>query len=298
MAIGNNKSPMPVRIKPYISLIDKSFRESQTKNYTLSVQLSLHGLVFSIFSIDKNKFIGLEAYSFNKLENPGKIPSQLDLILNEKPWFAFPFKKFYLLYQNSHNTLIPSVLFEESKKSLYLGFNQTFQENSRIVYDELKNTLASNIYYLPNPIAEKVKEFWPNAQIKHFSTVLIEGLMRNFKNNTDPKTLYLNLRDNSFDIVNFKANKLFYYNNFGYRTKEDFAYYLLSTIEHLNLNPEDIKLVLMGEINKGMNIYDMVNQYIRNFSFIEKNKNFTYSYILDDLKPHSYYPLFNSVQCE
>jgi hypothetical protein len=264
----------------------------------MSMQISLYGLVFSIFSEDKNKYIGFEAYGFNNLEDPGKIPSQLDLILNEKPWFAYPFKKFYLLYQNNHNTLIPSVLFDEGKKSLYLGFNQIFQENSRIVFDELKNTLASNIYYLPNPIAEKIKEFWPNAQIKHFSTVLIEGLMRNFKNKTDHKTLFINLRNNSFDIVNFKLNKLFYYNNFSFRTKEDFIYFLLSAIEHLNLNPEDVEIILMGEINKGMDIYEMIHQYIRNFSFIDKNKNITFSYILDDIKPHSYYPFFNSVQCE
>lgn len=289
---------MPVRIKPYISLIDKSFRESQTKNYIMSMQISLHGLVFSIFSEDKNKFIGFEAYRFNKLESTSKIPSQLDLILNEKPWFAYPFKKFFLLYQNSHNTLIPNVLFEKDKKSLYLGFNQIFQENSRIVYDDLKNTLASNIYYLPNPIAEKIKEFWPNASIMHFSTVLIEGLMRNFKNNTDHNTLFINLRDGNFDIVNFKLNKLFYYNNFSFRTKEDFIYFLLSAIENLNLNPEDVKIILSGEINKGMDIYEMIHQYIRNFSFIEKNQNLAFSYILDELKPHSYYPLFNSVQCE
>lgn len=289
---------MPVRIKPYLSLIDKSFRESQTKNYIMSMQLSLHGLIFSIYSEEKNKFIGLEAYSFSNLESPAKIPSQLDLILNERPWFAYPFKKMFFLHKNSHNTLIPSVLFEEEKKSLYLGFNQSFQENSRIVYDELKNTLASNIFYLANPLAEKVKEFWPNAQIKHFSSVLIEGLVRNFKNNTDEKTLFINLRENSFDIVNFRTNKLYYYNNFSFRTKEDFIYFLLSAIEHLGLNPEDVKLVLMGDINKGMNIYEMIYQYIRHYTFIDKNENLNYSYMLDEIKPHSYYPLFNSVQCE
>ncbi len=262
------------------------------------MQISLHGLVFSVFSSDKNKFIVFEAYTFNNIESPAKIPLQLDLILNENPWFAFPYKKVFVLYQNNHNTLIPSVLFEKEKKSLYLGFNQTFQENSRIVYDELKNTSASNIYYLPNPIAEKIKAFWPNSKIMHFSSVLIEGLMRNFKNNTDQKTLFINIRENSFDIVNLRANKLFYYNNFGFRTKEDFIYFLLSAIEHLNLNPEDVNIVLMGNISKGMNIYEMIYQYIRNFSFMGKNQNLGFSYIFDDLKHHSYYPLFNSVQCE
>lgn len=262
------------------------------------MQINLHGLVFSIFSEEKNKFIGIEAYTFADVKNPDKIPIQLDLILNENSWFAFPFKKVFVLYQNNHNTLIPSALFEKERKSLYLGFNQVFQENSRIVYNELKNTSAVNIYYLPNPIAEKVKEFWPNSKIMQYSSVLIESLMRNFKNKTDQNTLFIDNHENSFDIVNLRSNKLFYYNNFDFRTKEDFIYFLLSAIEHLNLNPEEVKIVLMGEIRKGMNIYEMIFQYIRNFSFIEKNQNLGYSYILDDLKPHLYYTLFNSVQCE
>ncbi len=262
------------------------------------MQISLHGLVFSVFSIDNNKFIVLEAYTFKDVETPGKIPLQLDLILNEKPWFAFPYKKVFVLYQNNLNTLIPTVLFDKDKINLYLGFNQILQENSRIVYDELSNTSASNIYYLPNLIAEKVKEFWPNSTIKHSSSVLIEGLTRIYKNKTDQNTLFLNLQENSFDIVNLRSNKLFYFNNFGFRTKEDFIYFLLSAIEHLNLNPEDVEIILMGEINKGMNIYEMIYQYIRNFSFVERNQSLSYSYIFDDIKPHSYYSLFNSVQCE
>jgi len=289
---------MSLRIKPYFSLIDKSFRESQTKNYTMSMQISLYGLVFSIFSEDRNKFIGLEAYSFDKFDDESKIPFQLDLILNERPWFAYPYKRFILLYQNRYNTLIPKVLFDENKKSLYLGFNQPFRENSRIIFDELPNALANNIYYISNPVIEKVKEFWPNAKIKHFSSVLIESLLINFKNNTDEKNLFLNLRENSFDLINLRDNKLHFYNNFDFRTKEDFIYFLLTAIENLNLNPEDVKLLMMGEIKKGMNIYDMIYQYVRDYSFISKNENLQYSFIFNDLKPHLYYTLLNSVQCE
>lgn len=289
---------MPVRIKPYIRLIDKSFKESETKNYVLSMQISLHGLIFSLFSEEKNKFVGLEAYTFDNIESPNKIPLQLDLILNERPWFAFPYKKVFVLYQNSHSTLIPSVLFEEDKKGLYLGFNQALQDDSRIVYDELKNTSASNIYYLPNSVVEKLKKIWPNSIIKHSSSILIESLMRNFKNKTDQKTLFVNINKNSFDIVNLRSNKLFYFNNFEYQSKEDFIYFLLSTIEHINLNPEDVKIVLMGEIKKGMEIYEMIYQYIRNFSFIEKNQNFAYSFVLEDIQSHVNYLIQNSVQCE
>ena len=63
-----------------------------------------------------------------------------------------------MLYQNSYSTLIPQPLFDENHKNLYLGFNQPFKENSRIVFDELKNNEAVNIYYLPNLVIEKAKD--------------------------------------------------------------------------------------------------------------------------------------------
>ena len=99
-------------------------------------------------------------------------------------------------------------------------------------------------------------------------------------------------------MVNLKENKLNYYNNFSFKTREDFIYFLLSAIENLNLNPEDVDLVLMGEINKGMKSWEMIHRYIRSFRFIEKNENLQYSYIFDELTHHNYYTLFSRIQCE
>jgi len=64
------------------------------------------------------------------------------------------------------------------------------------------------------------------------------------------------------------------------------------------LNPEDVNLIIIGNINKTDSTYTMINQYIKNYSFIPRNDNYGYSYILDELKHHSYYTLFNAMQCE
>ena len=289
---------MPLRIKPHISYLDKSFKESHTRSYIMAMQINLHGFAFSLYSPDKNKFIGLQQYRFEKKKAPGDFPMIFDLILNEQPWFAFPYMDFYCLVQNSFNTLIPLPLFNKQHKNLYLGFNHPFQEDHRIVYDELKNTGSANVYYLPNPLAEKVKEFWPNARIAHYSTALIESLTVNFKNKLGQKELFLDVHEESFDLVYFKENRLFYANNFLYHTKEDFAYFLLSAMEQLSLNPEEVELHLMGNIDKPDETYQLIYQYIRQIDFITENKNFHYSYLMDDVRRHRFYTLFNVLQCE
>ena len=289
---------MSLRLTPYINHLDKSFKESNTRNYSLSMQVDLHGLVFSIFNPDKNKFIGLQSYHFPNVDNYAQLPSLFGQILNQQPWFAFPFKEVTVLIQNRYSTLVPQPLFDQNHKNLYLGFNHPFQENSRIVYDQLKNIEAYMVYYASNPLVEKVKDFWANARILHFSTAMIESISANFKNKLDVNTLFINVQDNSFDLVHFNQKTLHFYNQFLFNTKEDFIYFLLLSIEQLSLNPENVNLIMMGKIDKTSPNYDMIFRYIKHFKFIEKNKNFQYSYLLDQVNSHHYYVHFNSMLCE
>lgn len=289
---------MSLQLTPYKSYFDKSFRESQTRNYSLSIQLNVNELVFSIYNIEKNKFIALEVYRFSDNDEINQIPSFMGKILNNRPSFAFPYNSVYFIYQNTFSTLIPLPLFAEEKKNLYLGFNQPFQEDSRIVFDTLKNNDAVNVYYLPNMVAGKVRDFWPNVKMLHFSSALIESISINYKNKADKKNLMVNVRNNCFDILYFVENKLKFYNTFDFRTKEDFIYFLLITIDQLGLNPESVELLLSGEIDSADENYSMIREYIKDYKFIDRNNNFGYSFVLDEIMFHRYYTLFNSLQCE
>lgn len=288
---------MPLNIKPYINLFDKSFKATHTRTYVMSVVIDMKGMVLCIFNPEKNKQLALAAYRFDELESIDQIPGFFDNILNDKAWFAFPFMDVNILVRNKYSTLVPMPLFTAEKKNLYLGFNHTFQENSRIVFDTLKNTEAVHVYYLPNPLVEKVKDLWPNARLFHASSTLIESLGIGFKNKMDDQMLFLEVHPDTFNLVYFKNHKLHFYNQFSYRTKEDFAYFLLAATEQLSLNPEEVKLMLLGDIDKGTPIYNLLYQYIRHISFIGRNDAIGYSYVLDDIRPHHFYSLFNIQQC-
>ncbi len=289
---------MSLKLTPYINILDKSFKEANTRSYVLSMQISLHGLTFCILNPEKNKFIGLQAFHFPNIENESQLPSLFGQILNEQPWFAFPYKEVTVLLANRFSTPIPQALFDAQHKHMFLGFNHPFQENSRILYDQLKNIDACMVYYASNPVVEKIKDFWANAKILHFSTALTESLAIINKNKYDRNTLFLQVHDNSFDLVHFNEKNLNFYNKFAFNTKEDFIYFLLLGIEQLALNPEKVNLVMMGKVDKVSPYYEMIYRYIKNFKVIEKNNNFQYSYLFDQINLHHHYILFNSLLCE
>ncbi len=289
---------MSSRIKPYLSLWDKSFKETHTRSYYMAMQLSLHGLSFTIYNPDKNKYLGLEAYHFSDIKEVKEIPAKLDLILSRIEWFAYPFKRFKLLYENSYSTLVPSPLFDAEQKSLYLGFNQPFTENHRIVYDTLKTSEAVNVYYIPNPVIEKVRDFWPNAIISHFSSSVIECLSLNYKNKIDTDTLFLHVNETDYHLTSFKNNKLLYHNTFSFNTKEDFIFFLLAAMEQLGYNPETVDLILLGKIEKSDEVFQMIRQYIGSYHHIEANPAITLSYVLEEVRRYRFYVLFNALQCE
>ncbi len=289
---------MITAIKPSISRFDKAFKEDHTRNYHLTIRISTDGFSFVVFSLDKNRYLCLEAFNLKHLSNTVKLAAALDELSMIRQWITYPFHSVLVIVDHTFNTFVPNPLFEEKEKGLYLAFNQPFQDNSRIQFDTLKAADAYNVYYLSNPLVEKVKDIWANARVVHLQSALVESLLIVNRNKALEQTAFVHLRNDSFDLVVLRAEKLLFANNFRFNTSEDFIYFLLFSLDQLRLNPETVQLVLSGAIDKGSPIYDIIYQYIRNIQFAERNTAFEYSYILEELPVHHHFVLYNALQCE
>lgn len=284
---------------PHITkFLDKSFHEKHSRSYVLSALFDSHHLTFCIYEPLKNKIIGLVNFIPEDSEKAMEAHIQLESLLNTVPWLGFPFARVCMVYYNHLSTLIPTPLFNQSNASLYLEFNHTYEKETRILFDNIKHTDAVNVYGLPEKLVEHVKVAWPNVHLRHAASSLLESLHVLVKNKNDNNTLFVNVTKNSFDLIYFREGKLHFHNQFSYNTKEDFIYFLLASIEQLELNPESVSLQLLGNIDKGDEIYEIIYCYIRNIDFVQRNDTFSYSYVLDEIKAHEHFILFNNLQCE
>ncbi len=284
--------------KPLLSRYDKAFKEDYTRNYHLTIRVSPDGFSFVVFSLDKNRYLGLETFQIKRIDQQAKLAAALDELCILRQWITYPFHSVVVIVDNTFNTLIPVSLYEEKEKGVYLAFNQEFQDNSRIQSDLLKAAEAYNLYYLPNPLVEKVKDIWANARIVHLQSVLVESLLITHRNQQSDQTAFIHLRHDNFDLIVLKNDKLLFINNFRFNTPEDFIYFVLFSFDQLRLNPETVQVVLSGIIEKGSKNYDILFQYVRNIRFAERNPTFEYSYILEDIPVHQHFIIYNALQCE
>ncbi len=79
---------------------------------------------------------------------------------------------------------------------------------------------------------------------------------------------YVHVFERQMDIVVVAQNKLVLFNSFDFVTKEDFLYYLLFTMEQLQLDPHTVTVKLFGDIEEGDDLYELCYLYVLNVVII------------------------------
>ncbi|WP_295986923.1 DUF3822 family protein [uncultured Algibacter sp.] len=259
---------------------------NKLNNLELSIQLSLSGLSFCILNKDSNTIIEVKELRFEKRLNPFEVLDELKVLFENESTLNNSFTNVTIVHNNDLSTLVPEALFNKNHVADYLKFNSKILKSDFIAYDSILENSSVNVYVPYININNYIYDKFGTFIFKHISSVLIESILRIEKASTTPK-VYIHVSLNHFEIIIIKEGKLELYNTFVYNSKEDFIYYILFTAEQLNLNPETLNLVFIGDITEDDEIYNIAYKYIRNISFGNRNDDFEY---ID--KPKSNYSNF------
>jgi len=270
-------------------------------NYILTIQLSKEWFSYCILDKTKNKFIALSSYSLaqkkSKKTKNEDIRSYVENLTTQFSWLKNPFKKVCIIYVNQRSEIVPSLLFDPSHKEDYLDFVLSKRENEVVYYDSLPMKNVYNVYALPDQLEKQLTSIFSNCKIMHYSSTLLMNVFFRLVDKNRETQLFINVQFGTFNLIISKAGELVYFNTFKITSDDDLTFYLFYVIEHLKLDIKDISLSLMGEIEKGSVIHKSVSKYIRDVSFISRNKDFKYIDVFDDIPPHFFYNLLNANLC-
>ncbi|GAA4944464.1 DUF3822 family protein [Algibacter agarivorans] len=248
-------------------------------NLELSIQLSLSGLSFCILNRNSNTVTALKTLRFQKKLNPLEVLDKLKKLFETENALNDSFSKVCVIHDNDLSALVPKTLFSEDCLADYLKFNSKILKSDFITYDTIAINNSVNVYVPYININNFIYDRFGAFTFKHVSTILIESILH-IEEHADSTKLYINVSENHFEIIAVEKTKLLLYNTFEYGTKEDFIYYILFTAEQLNLDPETLKLVFIGNIIKDDELYNIAYKYIRNISFTNRNDTFKHAKVL------------------
>ena len=252
--------------------IQKKTRIEKTSNIKLSIHISLNGLSFCIIDLISNEIDFLRTYSLSKNTTPKELLKTLKKGFKENNELSNSFSSVKIIHYNNLSTVVPEPLFDKNNALSYLKFNSKILQNDYVAYDEIFNNECVNVYIPYVNINNYIFKMFDSFVYNHYSSIILEKVKLNEKNTTTP-SLYLNINSNHMELIYFVKNKLIFYNRFDFSTKEDIIYYLLFTIDQLKLNPEEIPLVITGNISEDDDNYKIIYEYIRNVSTFNSEIN-------------------------
>ena len=153
---------------------------------------------------------------------------------------------------------VPAALYQDKNKEKFIDFLELNKENCIVKADYIEVADIYNVYYVSK--SEK-KEY------RHPASILLENLIKENLERTDDTRAYLNVKDQRFEMFVLEGTKLLFNNTFRFKTKEDFLYFLLFSIEQLHLDAETVPVYFMGMITEDSKIVELVTRYVRDIRF-------------------------------
>lgn len=284
---------MSVQFEPDFQYLDKTLNRNAQEKYILSIQFALDGFSFLFLDVERKKFTGLETYSFKNMDSDIRFCKTFDSFFAANPWLNGPFKDVFVIYESAKSTLVPEPLFDETEKGLFLKFNHAVSSYEQVVSNYLRNAEAYQVFTLPDCLKFRLDKIFRNKKVLHHSVPLIESIIINYKNQPLDNSIFLNVRKKHIDVLTFNKEGLSFFNSFYAPEPEDMLYYLLFVMDQLSFNPEEVQLILTGNIKRFSAHYDLLSSYVRNILFDIRTQAFDYSYVFDNVPSHFYYTLFN-----
>lgn len=283
------------------NLTDVSFHPAESDDYGLAMILSDTELSFCIADLSRSRYISFQQIVRNDKELPAEkrltgFPDFFSEVMDHLPYLKRNFKIFRAAFMTEMQTLIPGPVYEPASNEHYLSLMYGSQSGSQILSDHVEVMDAHQVFSVPLTIAGAIDRHLDRRRLFSFGTVLIQSIWTNY-HRTGSLRVFLNIRHAFLDIVIFNGKQISFYNTFRQHCPEDILYFLIFVMEQLNLNPEQVTVVLLGETGEDDHLAELFHTYLRHVEYGKRSSFFKFSPVLNELQPHARYALFNFLSC-
>jgi hypothetical protein len=169
-------------------------------------------------------------------------------------------KDISLVIANQSFTHLPTELYrkEYTARYLQLAKGKVMSPNESISTQTEGNIVT--VFSIEKSILDYLSDLYAfhTPHIQHLTTVLIRKAL----SNTDTSLRgIMYLEANAFTFLLSNGSELLFCNRFAFITPQDLAYYLLFVIAETKINPADVTLELLGQVNFYDENYTEIQKY-------------------------------------
>ena len=157
-------------------------------------------------------------------------------------------------------TLVPNVIKAEMVEGFFRQHLLNNSEStSEILYDHINEINGSLIFSAGKELMQSLQEKFPMFAYQHSCSAQI----RNLSPRNQALNVYAIIQSKWIQVICLSGHQLKFANAFPFKTAEDFIYYVIAVYRLLDLNPENVPLILFGEVIRDSTVYQAAVKYVR-----------------------------------
>jgi hypothetical protein len=236
--------------------------------------------------------IALKHYELDAGKNPVLLAKKLREIIEDCAWLKAPETEVNFSINHTGKVLVPNAFYIPEKAREALSFHTHFLPSDLVLTTDMPTCEAQLVFSVSHYLQEAIEnELGRKVNIGHAFSTLLSELVNAEKHSTE-STLFAHIHDRYVDLIHLKKGKVHLANTFHIHSAEDYLYYLLFAMEQEGLNPETVKLVLLGDVYKESRIYELSYQYVRHIDFWKAKRLGNETFEFQELAAHLYFTTF------
>lgn len=265
-------------------------------SYNITIQCALDGFCFLLHDQDTHRIVDLELFQTSETDDGSAIVEAIGKALFRKDLYQKPLHSAQYIVDNRLNVLVPQELFDEQQQESYFLFSHEPRPGYTLRHEILPGLQAVNVYAVPTRQEQQLSKLWDNMQTRHRSSIFLEAALLEDPDDS-PVNAYVNVNSRSFDLAIVQEQRLTFFNNFSFGTKDDFAFFLLSALKQQHLGP-NIPFHFSGLISANSEIIQLCQRYLKRLYFVSHDGKIGVDAKLSSTPYHYYYIPYQSLLCE
>jgi hypothetical protein len=235
------------------------FNIDNTKQYRLSIQVSLNGFSFSIINPDENKLLALHR-SPATISSENFLARRFKEYIDQNDLLTADYAETSIIFHTGKFTLVPEEIYCKEKQAdiLQLLFGKQIINNSA-VRDYPENMSSHLIYAVPNDLEKVFNNTFQDFSLNHTLTVLNNKIQAGQEKEED--TLLLYFEKKSFSLMLYSGGQLLLATNFNYNHENDIVFYITSVLKNQASANKNTKLLVSGDIDTHEPAYKTLDEY-------------------------------------
>ncbi|HEY6082630.1 MAG TPA: DUF3822 family protein [Chitinophagaceae bacterium] len=240
------------------------------------------------------RFIGLKSYSFPAA---GTLLEEVEQVFGQDKLLFTAFRQTRIAFDSPRQTLVPAALYTADSRREHLQLLYGPGEDEVVMSDSIPEADILNVYAVDRNLAGYLKKEFGVEKIYHAQTALLKAVIKEQAEQDDP-FLLLQVQQQKFTAVVFSGGQLQYQQQLPYQTGMDIVYHVLNIAGQLQIDPQQITVLLGGEIMEESQLYQELYRFISKLKWLNRPASFHYIEKFNAYPSQHFYNLFALALCE